>query len=440
MTSVATEFVAEFVAQAAEDRPVVEVEPGKSIQGQVLATKIPIVGEDVAEHELASPDSRALAKDFGLHGFAGIPLLANDRSIGVLNVLDKPIRRFTDDEVSLLTAFADQASLALEKARLLSEAEREKAHAETEKERSDALYQVSNRMANAHDTDEVLDLIVNEAARLVGANAAYIRLLDGNALVPSAATKTAAEYVADTAEKNPTFDLDDLSNPMSLLLATKQPRVIEDAAQDMRVILPARLAAEKYGFHGLAAVPLLANDRSIGVLVVMDGKTRLFTDDEVSLLTAFADQASLALERARLLNEAERERERSDALYQVSNKLASVHETDEVLDLIVNETPSGHVMATKEPLLIEDTAATTNLLMPAVRRLDQEYGFHSVVVVPLLANDRSIGVLIVIDTRIRRFTEDEVSLLTAFADQASSITSSLPVMKEDSSEARNSTP
>jgi GAF domain-containing protein len=201
MTSVATEFVAEFVAQAAEDRPVVEVEPGKSIQGQVLATKIPIVGEDVAEHELASPDSRALAKDFGLHGFAGIPLLANDRSIGVLNVLDKPIRRFTDDEVSLLTAFADQASLALEKARLLSEAEREKAHAETEKERSDALYQVSNRMANAHDTDEVLDLIVNEAARLVGANAAYIRLLDGNALVPSAATKTAAEYVADTAEK-----------------------------------------------------------------------------------------------------------------------------------------------------------------------------------------------------------------------------------------------
>jgi GAF domain-containing protein len=205
---------------------------------------------------------------------------------------------------------------------------------------------------------------------------------------------------------------------MSLLLATKQPRVIEDAAQDMRVILPARLAAEKYGFHGLAAVPLLANDRSIGVLVVMDGKTRLFTDDEVSLLTAFADQASLALERARLLNEAERERERSDALYQVSNKLASVHETDEVLDLIVNETPSGHVMATKKPIDVEDMTGK-GILTSAQRLLAQEHGFHGATAVPLLANDKSIGVLVVNDKRVRRFTDDEVSLLTAFADQAS---------------------
>jgi GAF domain-containing protein len=76
-------------------------------------------------------------------------------------VLDKRIRRFTRDEVSLLQAFADQASLALEKARLLNEAEREK-------ERSDALYRVSNLLAGAHDTDEVLDLIVHEAARLGG--------------------------------------------------------------------------------------------------------------------------------------------------------------------------------------------------------------------------------------------------------------------------------
>ena len=47
--------------------------------------------------------------------------------------------------------------------------------AEREKERSDALYQVSNRLAGVHDTDEVLDLIVNEAARLVGATASFLR-------------------------------------------------------------------------------------------------------------------------------------------------------------------------------------------------------------------------------------------------------------------------
>ena len=97
------------------------------------------------------------------------------------SLLDTRIRRFTDDEVSLLTAFADQASLALEKARLLKEAEREK-------ERSDALYRVSNLLAGAHDTDDVLNLIVNEAASLVGVDACFIRLLKGDGLAVSVAT------------------------------------------------------------------------------------------------------------------------------------------------------------------------------------------------------------------------------------------------------------
>ncbi|MCI0830249.1 MAG: hypothetical protein J4N67_08940, partial [Chloroflexi bacterium] len=65
-----------------------------------------------------------------------------------------------------------------------------------ERERSDALQHVSNKLAGAHDTDEILDLIVNEAARLVGAAAAYIRLRKGDVLVPSSTTKSAAAFLA----------------------------------------------------------------------------------------------------------------------------------------------------------------------------------------------------------------------------------------------------
>ena len=67
----------------------------------------------------------------------------------------------------------------------------------------------------------------------------------------------------------------------------------------------------------------------------MDKRVRDFSGDEVSLLSA------LALEKARLLNEAQREKERSDALYRVSNLLAGAHETHEVLHLIVNEPGSS---------------------------------------------------------------------------------------------------
>ena len=208
---------------------------------------------------------------------------------------------------------------------------------EREKERSDALYRVSNLLAGDHDTDEILDLIVNEAARLLGAHAGFMRLLDGDVMVSSVATESGEAFRAEIAELLPTLPFDNDESPVGRVMATKEPIVTEDLAEGEGSGQSLRTLAQKYDYHGAVYVPLVANDRSLGVLILVDTRTRRFTDDEVSLLAAFADQASLALDKARLLNEAEREKERSDALYRVSNLLAGAHETDDVLDLIVNE-------------------------------------------------------------------------------------------------------
>jgi GAF domain-containing protein len=454
-----TENAADYLAEIVEAQPMLNIETGTSAMGHMLATRTPHVYEDTQEDELATAAGRVLAKKYGMHGGVLVPLLANDMPIGALAIMDKRIRRFTEDEVCVLMAFADQASLALDKARLLNEAEREK-------ERSDAHYRVSNLLAGAHDTDEVLDRIVNEAARLVGATAAWIRLLEGDSLVlAGAATESVAGFLAENAESRPAIAVEEQATVMAKTVATKKPIVVEDASEDLS-IEEVRLRVQKYGFHGFAVIPLLANDRSIGVLNVMDKRIRRFTDDEVSLLSAFADQASLALEKARLLNEAEREKERSDALYRVSNLLTGAHETDEVLDLVVNEyawllnatagylrllegdllVPSaatesaaafltkmdefspanpvgkeggaaGYVLATKKPLVsmdIEEGQFTRTGGFLAAK----EMGLEEYVAVPLIANEKAIGVLLVLDSQARRFTEDEVTLLSAFADQA----------------------
>ena len=389
-----------------------------------------------------------------------IPLLANDRSIGVLNVMDKRIRRFTDDEVSLLSAFADQASLALEKARLLNEAEREK-------ERSDALYRVSNLLTGAHETDEVLDLVVNEYAWLLNATAGYLRLLEGDLLVPSAATESAAAFLTKMDEFSPANPVGKEGGAAGYVLATKKPLVSMDIEEGQFTRTGGFLAAKEMGLEEFVAVPLIANEKAIGVLLVLDSQARRFTEDEVTLLSAFADQAALALEKARLLNEAEREKERSDGLFKIANQLAAVHDTEEMLDLIVNEaarlvgtqvgiigllregflvfgaateaaadyfsavvaeTPNIHIssegsgvmsraLATKLPFITEDLSEEQDV-SPAVQRIQKRFGYHGNATIPLLANDRAIGALSIFDTRVRRFTEDGVSLLTAFADQA----------------------
>ncbi|MCI0898677.1 MAG: GAF domain-containing protein, partial [Chloroflexi bacterium] len=484
--SAATESAAGYLAKTAKLQPAVPVGEGGGAVGHVMHTKKPLVTEDGTECELTSSQGRLLAKEHGFYGRALVPLLANDRSIGVLTVFDNNIRRFTEDEVSLLTAFADQAALALEKARLLNEAETEKERAETERERSDALYRVSNLLASAHDTDEILDLIVNEAARLVGAPWAFMALLESGKLSPRAATQSAVAYLTEIAEFFQTLDVETGTSAMGHVLATKVPHLFDDVQEDELFTPTARKLAKKYGQHGGVLVPVLANDLPLGVLTVLDNRVRLFTDDEVSLLTAFADQAALALEKARLLNEAEREKERSDALYRVSNLLAGAHDTDEVLELIVNEAtrlvgaygamirllegdvlvmraatesmagfaadvaeimpripagqgnPMGRIVDSKRPTITEDISKAEGTSSD-VRLLIQKYEFRGAVGVPLLANDRSIGVLNVWDKRVRRFTDDEVSLLSAFADQASLALDKARLLNEAEARERQAT-
>ena len=270
----ATESAGGFLADSVANNPAFIA--GAGIMGHVLATKKPLVVEDVQSHEMITPSGRLNVQKAGFHGTAYVPLLANGHAIGVLSVVDTRIRNFSEDEVSLLMAFADQAALALEKARLLNEAE-------TERERSDALYRVSNLLAGAHDTDEVLDLIVNEATRLIGATGAFIRLVIGDGLVPSASTKSMDSHRAESADGHPSMKVEEGTSLLGHVMATKKPRISEDLALDELVTAVGRQRNQDHGFHGAAAIPLLANDRSIGVLGVVDSRVRRFTEDEVSL-------------------------------------------------------------------------------------------------------------------------------------------------------------
>ena len=185
-------------------------------------------------------------------------------------------------------------------------------------ERSDALFQISNRLASVHNTDEILDLIVNESARLLGANAAYMRLLEGDGLVASAATESAIEFLAELAVARPTNKVEEGESLTGHVMATKEPLVIDDGANQDVVSQDTSHIRQKYEMHGTAAVPLISNENPIGVLVVVDTRVRRFTEDEVSLLTAFADQAALALDKARLLSEAEARERQAAQLYEVT--------------------------------------------------------------------------------------------------------------------------
>jgi GAF domain-containing protein len=456
----ATKSGTAHLAAAVEIKGAYVAEEASGIMGRVLATKKPYLTEDAPNDELVSEAVGQNLQRSGFHGGMTIPLLANNQAIGVLVVFDTKIRQWTEDEVSLLMAFADQASLALEKARLLNEAEREK-------ERSDALYRVSNLLAGAHDTDEVLDLIVNEAARLLNATGAFIRLLSGDSMVASSATESIADFVAAI---QPAVVIGLEPNILSHVMETKEPMVTEETADSEFVTPSLRDLCRIYGIRGTAVVPLLANNRPLGALAVTDQHLRRFTDDEVSLLAAFADQAALALEKARLLNEAETRERQATQLYEVTTQLASNHNLESVLDLIT-EQAVGLLGATSGVLFrfdedkgglvainifnmvpeIQDTVffpgegvvgrayqnrgvATTSdygadlddstfsisdpALQGIVRNQIARTGATSILAAPIMINDNVWGVLDVVFDQTRLFADEEINLVQNLADSA----------------------
>ncbi|MBI3326234.1 MAG: GAF domain-containing protein [Nitrospinae bacterium] len=205
-------------------------------------------------------------------------------------------------------------TLALENARLYAEARRERG-------RLEVLYDVSRRLAALQDTDQILSLIVNEATRLLGAEAAGLRLLEGNDLVLSARTGSASAFISLWLS--------------GLVVAQGEPLAVEDLFEDMRMDSEQKRRVLEQGFHGCLGVPLKAHGHAVGALMVYTERPARFMPDEISLLSTFADQASLAIDKARGFREAEEGRQLLERLYRVALSMQTSWEPEDRLQAFI---------------------------------------------------------------------------------------------------------
>jgi anti-sigma regulatory factor (Ser/Thr protein kinase) len=92
----------------------VQIPVGKGFAGRIAANRRPLVIDDVDDADILNP----ILREKGIRSLLGVPLLAEDRVLGVLHVGSLAPRRFTDDERDLLQLAADRAAVALQRAKL----------------------------------------------------------------------------------------------------------------------------------------------------------------------------------------------------------------------------------------------------------------------------------------------------------------------------------
>jgi signal transduction histidine kinase/putative methionine-R-sulfoxide reductase with GAF domain len=225
----------------------------------------------------------------GLYAWAGVPLNAGAETIGALSVGSQDASVvYTQGQVELLQAIADQAAGAIVKAHLLQESERRA-------RQLSSLNEITRQLSSTLETEPLLKNILNSAVGILNCEAGSLFLVDDQT-----DELVFAVTVGPVADNLIGQRLPPGTGIVGKAVQTRQP-VISNNVRTARNWNPA--PDEETGFISktILAVPLQVKDSVIGVLEVINRSDGLpFVEDDQNLLAAFASQAAVAIENARL--------------------------------------------------------------------------------------------------------------------------------------------
>lgn len=225
---------------------------------------------------------------------ASTPLRSGNQVLGILNVAASSWDAFSPRALALLTNVGSQMGVALERARLFDLLQERRVHEQA------SLLGFSNQLLSRLDLDDLLSYLVEEARRLLQVDACAVLLPDEDD-PQYLRFYAAAGWRSDPVAAQRRVPADDRTGS-GVVMRTQQPIVLEDA--EVRETAPWMadwLPDEEFLSAGI--VPLIADGRSIGALVADVRQKRRLQDDDVRFLQLMANQAALAIEKARLHRE-----------------------------------------------------------------------------------------------------------------------------------------
>jgi signal transduction histidine kinase len=275
------------------------------------------------------PVSQTLARTMGFRTVLSVPMLGKAGPVGAIIVSRQEARRFSEAEIGLLRTFADQAVIAIENARLFDQLQtrtRELSEAlEYQTATSDVLNVISR---SKFDLQPVLDSIVETAARLCACDMATIRRREGDVYIHLARYGLPAEYAEFS--KSTSWHHAGRGSLVGRVLQEGKPVQIPDVLADPEYTLDE--VQRRGGFRTMLGVPLLRGADQIGIIVLMRRVVQPFSDKQMELVTAFADQAVIAIENTRLFEEVQaRTRELAKTVQDL--EIASQHKSQFVANM-----------------------------------------------------------------------------------------------------------
>ncbi|MDH4180062.1 MAG: GAF domain-containing protein, partial [Armatimonadota bacterium] len=247
--------------------------------------------QTVADARQEGLEDDPLVRWLGTRSLLCVPMTARQGLRGLLAVGDERPRTFRAHEVALLSAYANQTALALQSALLYQDVVRHLNHLSS-------LFEVSQTLASSLELSKTLDRVLDSASELLGAPLCSLMLTDpdtGDLVIKAARGLNTDEALYATLKPGEGLAGRAAQSGTSLVSA--------DATRDGRFKHRAR--ARELSLRAAMAAPLIAHDRTVGVLNLYRQSSHKFTEDDRKLVMLLANSAAVAIDNARLYQEAQ---------------------------------------------------------------------------------------------------------------------------------------
>ncbi|MBI2940858.1 MAG: GAF domain-containing protein [Chloroflexi bacterium] len=420
----------------------------------VLRTRQSLLLAEVTDESLGrmAPDDEwlAAAREFGVRSAIFVPLLAGGRTLGAVSfAMVESGRRYGSADLALVEELTRRVALAVDHARLYREAQRTA-------DQLRLLIEVGRAAGQSLELHQVLQQIVDTLGERLNVDRCFIRLLEPGGFLP-----VRAIHAPDPELRERTLgSVVRLEDSLSGIVIRKRGVVsLEDARQNtfLSPAIGARLAPATWIHHA----PILGRDGPIGSLIVSArSERRPFRADDAALVEAVARQAAIAIDNARLYEEARRRSERLAALVEVARAISATLDPDSIYAIAFEQLQrlvpgDRYAIAVYDPerhgfrlvavrcapgladpwpvgtFVPEDEALGAlacrhghTIIIPDARqdpmplvRQAAESGIGSAAVTPILADGAWLGSLSVLSRQVDGFDESHLPVLDAFAAQ-----------------------
>ncbi len=287
------ELVFRVVEGGAQDLVGQRLPPGVGIVGQAAESGGPVIVNDVLQSKRWYSDVDR-ETEFQTQALLAVPMRIQDRSIGVLEVINRRDGSpFKEEDASLLATFAAQAAVAIENARLYEATDAELAERVDELQN---LQRIDRELNRTLKLDRVIKITLDWALRITGASAGMIAMLDAEET--GLDILTISGYSQEFVDKHKDTPLPLEAGIVGRVMRTGQPEFIEDISQD-----PDFVSSSTAATVSQITVPILRANKPIGVLVLESHISGLLSVQDFEFAQRLVEHAAVAIDNARLVQE-----------------------------------------------------------------------------------------------------------------------------------------